>query len=202
MSTDRELILFHRLSDLFRDKDKWRCVNSSSPPTPSSTPMPDCFAPPQGDQREADIHVGVHPDEAGLDLHRQLPRALRILGPDGPAKAVLGIVGATHRVVDVGVPHHRHDRPELLLVHQPSPVGDVAHDGRSNEYPAPACAARRRRCFLPACRLSMRPSTCSNWALFCIGPIWVPGARPSPTTALSSSGFELSAHRLVLRSCT
>ena len=62
-----------------------------------------------------EIVGAVDPDDAGLDLGRDVEREIDVLAPDGRGEAVLGVVGERDRLLGRAEAHGDEHRPEDFL---------------------------------------------------------------------------------------
>src|SRR6202035_5074179 len=106
-------------------------VNSASPSSANSVPMPDCLAPPNGICGAMSRCLLIHTVPASIWLAILCARAV------SDPQTIIGAVGAFDHVVIVGIFDHRQHRPELFLIDQPGAFLDVAHDGRLNKVAGP-----------------------------------------------------------------
>ena len=174
-------------------------VNSSSPSWPISTPMPDCFAPPNG--------VSGPTCRGACSPRPCRNRSWR--PPRTPGR------GPTTRPSRPGRSRCRwrvRSRRRCRSSAAPAAPGRTAprepawrrrgcrgrwSAGRSSP---PARARSPPATILPCCRASSRnPFTFSNCCLFWIGPICVPCSSPSPTTVCPRELAQLVAEGVVDR---
>ena len=79
--------------------------------------------------------LGVNPDITRLDALGSLHSLFQIVGDNGRGESVHDAVGLLEHVLVVGPLHHRHHRPEDLLVTDAHIGGDGAKYRRFNEVP-------------------------------------------------------------------
>src|SRR5690606_27015089 len=76
-------------------------------------------------------HVGaVDPDDARLQLRRDMQRNVDVLAPNRGGEAVAGVVGKLHRLRMVAEGHRRQDGTKHFLLRQNVCGGDVGGENR------------------------------------------------------------------------
>lgn len=86
-------------------------------------------------KRHAEITIvaGVDPDHTSLNIRRHTVGTLNVLGEDGRAQAVGGIVGPANGLVFLDEGRNHHERAEHLLAVDAHVVLDVGEDGGFDE---------------------------------------------------------------------